>query len=427
MIPGDGQGTVWRPGVVDVRGDRLGHVGPADGAPSHVGPVVDCPGVVMPGMVNTHGHGAMTLLRGVGEGLPLDAWLRRAVWPHEAHLTRDDVYWGMSLACAEMLRCGVTTTCETYFHDEAVVDAVVDAGMRAVVAPGILDLPGSGPSRSWHALLDGAAALYDAAHGRAGRVSIGFGPHAAYTLPVEALSAVGDVARELGALVTIHVAETATEGQALHDAHGVTVPALLCDLGLFDAHTVVAHGVWLTDDDIDLLARKQVAVAHCPQSNAKLGSGIARLRDLLDAGVTVGLGTDGPASNNDLDLWEEMRLAPLLARARSGDPTSVDAALALRLATHGGADALGIAAGTLAPGRLADIVHVRTDDGRFVPVIDDTDVLTHLVWSSASHLVEDVWVAGRQVVSSGRCTTVDDATAIRQVQQRAERLAARSR
>lgn len=422
VVPVDDRGTVWRPGVVDLVGDRLGYVGPVDGAPDHGGATVDCQGLLMPGMVNAHGHGPMTLLRGVGEGLPLDDWLRRAIWPREAHLRRDDVYWGQTLACAEMLRCGVTTTCETYFHDEAVVDAVVDAGMRAVVTPGILDVPGAGPGGGWQGMLDVASELHAAADGRAGLVTVGLGPHAAYTLPLAALRAVGERARELGCLVTIHLAETATEGRDLEQAHGTTVPALLADVGLFAGRAVAAHAVWLTDGDIELLASHHVAVAHCPQSNAKLGSGVARLRDLLAAGVTVALGTDGPASNNDLDLWEEMRLAPMLARAVSGDPTAVDAGCALHMATAGGARALGLATGTLAPGALADVVHVRTDDLRFVPVVEDADLLAHLVWSSASHLVDDVWVGGRQVVVGGRCTTVDDGEARHQVQARAERL-----
>jgi 5-methylthioadenosine/S-adenosylhomocysteine deaminase len=254
-------------------------------------------------------------------------------------------------------------------------------------------------------------------------VTVGLGPHAAYTLPVEALAAVGRRAAELGALVSVHLAETSTEGRALEQAHGCTVPALLADLGLFDGRAVAAHGVWLTDGDIALLADRGVAVAHCPQSNAKLGSGVAPLCALLDAGVTVALGTDGPASNNDLDLWEEMRLAPMLARAVAGDATAVDAPTAFSLATSGGAEALGLAAGTLATGRLADVVHVRTDDLRFVPVVEAGDLLAHLVWSSASHLVDDVWVGGRRVVAGGRCTTVDDRQARHEVQARAERLA----
>ena len=423
VVTADVAGTIWRPGVVDLAGDRIVHVGPVLGAPEHRGRTRMLPGLLMPGLVNTHGHTPMTLLRGVGEGLPLDRWLRHAIWPREAHLTAEDVYWGMTLGCGEMLRCGVTTSCETYFHDAAVVDAVVDAGMRCVVTPGVLDVPDVGPGRGWQAMLEAAAALHAEADGRAGLVRVGIGPHAAYTLPPAALVAAGELARRLDTILTIHLAETEAEDRALRAEHGVTVPALLDRLGVLDARVLAAHAVWLTDADVSLLAERAVAVAHCPQSNAKLGSGIARLADLLRAGVTVGLGTDGPASNNDLDLWEELRLAPLLARARAADASVIGAGQALALATRGGAAALGLDAGVLEPGRLADVVHVRTDDARFVPVLDDADLVSHLVWSSASHLVSDVWVGGRQVVSDGTCVTVDAAAAGAQVQARAARLA----
>jgi len=420
VVTVDKADSIWRPGVVDVVGDRLSYVGSPANAPEHRGTVVDLPGLLMPGLVNTHGHTPMTLLRGVGEGLALDPWLRQAIWPREAHLTPEDVYWGMTLGCGELLRCGVTTSCETYFHDAALIDAVVDAGLRCLVAPGILDLPGA--PGSWRAMLSAAGELHAAADGRAGLVQVGLGPHAAYTLPAEGLRASAELARQLGTFLTLHLAETAIEGQALQEQYGTTVPQWLAATGIFDSPVLAAHCVWLTDEDIAVLAAHRVAVAHCPQSNAKLGSGIARLTDLLDSGVTVGLGTDGPASNNDLDLWEEMRLAPLLARARGADATAVTASRALHLATAGGADALGIAAGVLAPGRLADIVHVRTDDARFVPVLHDEDLVAHLVWSSSSHLVSDVWVGGRRVVRDGVVLTVDATKAARQVQSRAERI-----
>lgn len=422
VVTADPAGTIWRPGIVDVVGDRLGYVGPVEGAPEHRGSVVDLPGLLMPGLVNTHGHSPMTLFRGVGEGLALDRWLRQAIWPREAHLSPEDVYWGMTLGCAELLSCGVTTSCETYFYDAAVVEAAVEAHMRCLVAPGILVVDGS--TRSWEPMVQAAADLHAAAHGRAGLIEVGIGPHGAYTLPPEALRAAADLSCELGTLLTVHLAETRAEDRVLQQTHGTTVPRWLADTGIFAGRVLAAHAVWLTDEDIAVLARHQVAVAHCPQSNAKLGSGVARLADLIGAGVVVGLGTDGPASNNDLDLWEEMRLAPLLARATAGDAAAVSTGQALHLATAGGAAALGIAAGVLERGRLADIVHVRTDDARFVPVLHDTDILAHLVWSSASHLVADVWVGGRQVVDGGVVTTVDIEEAARQVQRRAQRLAA---
>jgi 5-methylthioadenosine/S-adenosylhomocysteine deaminase len=423
VVTCDAAFSVFRPGVVDISGDRITWVGSVRTAPPAPDRVVRLNGLLMPGLVNCHSHSPMTLLRGVGEGLPLERWLREAIWPREANLTAEDVYWGMALACDELLRCGVTTSCETYFHNPSVVDAVVDAGMRCLVTPGIIDLPEGGPDWSWQHLLSSAVELHANASGRGGLVEVGFGPHAAYSLPPEALTEIAAKAQERSALVHVHVAETAHEVRAIEEQHGCRVPELLFRLGVLEARVLAAHSVWLDDGDIEMYRRHDVAVAHCPQSNAKLGSGIARLGDMLAADLRVGLGTDGPASNNDLDLWEEMRLAPLLARATSGDATLISAPQAISLATRCGADALGIPTGALETGRLADLVHLDLDDARFTPVVDQDDLVSHLLWSSSSRLVTDVWVGGRQVVHDGRCLTVDDAEARRQVQHRAERLA----
>jgi 5-methylthioadenosine/S-adenosylhomocysteine deaminase len=423
VVTCDPQFSLFESGAVDVSGDRITWVGRAEDAPRVAVKTVECEGLLMPGLVNTHAHSPMTLLRGVGEGLPVDRWLSEAIWPREAHLTVDDIYWGMLLACDELLRCGVTTSCETYFHDEHVVDAALAAGLRCVVTPGIVHLQDAGDSWTWQYLLEKAQGLYSEAHGRGGLVSIGFGPHSAYTLPPEALSAIAKAALEVDALVHIHVAESLHEGAPIRAAHGISVPRLLARLGLLDARVLAAHCVWLSDDDMDLFAQHDVAVAHCPQSNAKLGSGIARLVDMRSRGLRVGLGTDGPASNNDLDLWEEMRLAPMLARAVGRDATLMKAEDALTLATRGGAEALSLDVGQLASGCLADLVHLDMEDARLVPVLDESDLVSHLLWSSSSRLVRDVWVGGRQVVRDGTCLTVDDAEARAQVQQRALRIA----
>lgn len=377
----------------------------------------------MPGLVNTHGHSPMTLLRGVGEGLPLDRWLSEAIWPREAHLVEDDVYWGMLLACDELLHCGVTTSCELYFHNQKLIEAVVQAGLRCVVTPGILDLPKAGPEGTWQKMLERAVALRSEAEGTAGLVTVGLGPHSAYALPPEALEAVASAAADSGALVATHVAETQEEGMRIAQAHGCTAPQLLERLGVLESPVIAAHCVWLTEEDMEIFARRRVAVAHCPQSNAKLGSGIAPLTRMLAKGLRVGLGTDGPASNNDLDLWEEMRLAPMLARAVSRDATAVRADQALALATREGAAALGLETGQLAPGFLADMIHVDIDDARFVPVLDAQDLVSHLAWASTSSQVTDVWVGGRQVVAQGACLTLDSANAREQVQIRARRIA----
>src|ERR1700723_2608075 len=251
---------------------------------------------------------------------------------------------------------------------------------------------------------------------------MGFGPHAAYTGPPEGIRTIAAEARARDALLQIHLSETAAECQVVWDRYGMSAPALLASEGVLEGRVLAAHAVWLDDDDLALLAAHDVAVAHCPGSNGKLGSGIAPLRALLDRGIRVGLGTDGPASNDDLHLWDEMRLAPLFARSVAGDPDVLSSAAALRLATRGGAEALGLAVGALEVGRPADLIRLRTDDARFVPASSDAELLGHLVWAGAGYLVTDVWGGGRQVGEAGQCTTIDDAHVRAEVGQRARRL-----
>ena len=283
--------------------------------------------------------------------------------------------------------------------------------MPALAAPG---------TRCWRK----PAPLADATAGKHELVQLGFGPHAAYTVPPEGLRAIAAEAQARDALLQIHLSETAAECQVVEERYGMSAPALLASEGVLEGRVLAAHAVWLSDEDLALLAEHDVAVAHCPGSNGKLGSGIAPLRALLDRGVSVGLGTDGPASNDDLHLWDEMRLAPLLARAVAGDPDVLSSAAALRLATRGGGEALGLAVGALEAGRPADLIRLRTDDARFTPALNDAELLGHLVWAGAGYLVTDVWVGGGQVVAEGQCTTVDGARARAEVGQRARRLLA---
>ncbi|RBY92134.1 amidohydrolase [Blastococcus sp. TBT05-19] len=421
-VLGDRAGTVVPDAVVDVADGRITWVGPAAEAPDPGdAELVAVPGVLTPGLVNTHSHAAMVLFRGQGEGLPLDRWLQEVMWPREARLTPEDVEVAMTAASAEMLGNGITTSVEMYFQPERIAAAVGTTGARAVIATPLLPLPGMPPvAEQLEAAVSLAATAPDD-----GTVEYGIGPHAAYTVPLPVLADAARAAREHGLLLHLHVAETATEGADLLAQHGLSVPALLASYDVLGGRVLAAHCVHLDDADLELWQEYDVAVAHCPASNAKLASGVAPLRPMLDRGIRVGLGTDGPASNDSLDLFADLRLAAGLARLRERSATALTAAEAFWLATGAAADAIGRPdLGRLEAGRRADLVHVDTRDLVFEPVGDPEDVLAHLVWSGAGRHVRDVWVGGRPVVRDGAGTTVDVDALRADVAERAARLAA---
>jgi 5-methylthioadenosine/S-adenosylhomocysteine deaminase len=423
--------SVVRDAVLDIDAEgRIGYVGPRAAAPPAAGPVHALTGILLPGLVNAHAHTAMTGLRGLGGDLPLMRWLTEVIWPAEARLDADDVRAGMLVGALEMLTAGITTSVEMYFLNDAVVDAVLAAGSRAVVTPGIIAMPGWDRLGSWEQMLDSTSRWIDTDGLRFGpgeRIELGYGPHAAYTLPPEALVAAGAAARERGALVHIHVAETAGEDAPIRDRHG-SVPRLLDELGVLGggARVLAAHAVHLSDADIALLARHGAGVAHCPGSNSKLASGVARLLDLRTAGIPVGLGTDGPASHDDLDLWDDARLAARLARLSTQDAAALTAGQALLLATRGGAAAIGRDdLGTLRAGGWADLVHLSADDPAFAAGLDvpDGQLVANLVWGAGARAVRDVWVAGEQVVDHGAPTRADPVEAHAALRNRVRRLA----
>jgi 5-methylthioadenosine/S-adenosylhomocysteine deaminase len=328
----------------------------------------------------------------------------------------------MTAASAEMLANGVTTSVEMYFHPERIAAGVGTTGARAVIATPLIPLPGLPPfEEQLRTALDLAATAPED-----GTVEYGIGPHAAYTVPLPVLREAAAAARASGLLLHLHVAETATEGADLLAAHGLSVPALLAAHDVLGGRVLAAHCVHMDDADLALWQEHDVAVAHCPASNAKLASGVAPLRAMLDRGVRVGLGTDGPASNDGLDLLADARLAASLARLAGRSATALTAAEAFWLATGGAADAIGRPdLGQLAVGRRADLVHVDTRDLAFEPVGDPADLLAHLVWSGGGRYVRDVWVGGRPVVRDGASTTVDTGALRTGVASRAARLAAR--
>ncbi len=408
VLPCDASCSVLRDAVVDVVDGRITYVGGAADAPAFSGEVRRLTGILLPGLVNTHAHSPMTVLRGLGSDLPLLRWLQEQMWPNEARMTAADVGAGMLLGAVEMLRHGVTTSAEMYFHGEELATSVLAAGSRVVFGGAILDVPGM----SWRSLTDSVSKWIDADGLRFGpfdRIELGYGPHSAYTLSPAQLGAVAEEARSRGALLQVHVAESPEEDLAQRAEFG-SVPSLLASSGVLSGRVLSAHSVHLSDDDIALYALHGVGVAHCPGSNAKLASGIARVPALVAAGVNVGLGTDGPASNDDLDLFEEARLAGLFARVSAMDATVFGAAQALLMATRGGAAALSRDdIGVLEAGRWGDVVHIDADDPAFATGLDapDSQLLANLVWASGARRVSDVWVAGEHVVAGGESTKVD--------------------
>jgi 5-methylthioadenosine/S-adenosylhomocysteine deaminase len=417
--------SIHAPGFVDLADGLVVSVGeladaprlPADGLEHRLG------GILMPGMVNGHAHSAMTVLRGAGEGLPLDRWLTEVIWPREARLEPDDARIGMLVGGAELLLSGVTTTNEMYFFPEAVAAGAAEAGIRSIVSAAVVEAPGVDRFGTPEQTIAEALDLRDR-YAANDLVEIGLGPHSAYALGDGALAALGRVSVEESMFLHIHLAETRTEGDGVTARTGKRVPRHLADLGVFDGRCSAAHCVWVDDEDVAVLRDLAVGVAHCPGSNGKLASGIAPVAGMRAAGVAVGVATDGPASNNDLDLLDEARLAVLYARLHESDAAALTAYDALRMLTSEAAAALGRPdIGALVPGRRADLVRLSLDHIAADPILDPTDVVTHLVWAASARDVTDVWVGGRQVVSAGQITTVDVAGARKRLRAAARRVA----
>jgi 5-methylthioadenosine/S-adenosylhomocysteine deaminase len=363
---------------------------------------------LIPGLVNTHTHAAMTLFRGVADDLALMDWLNQHIWPAEARLVSDEfVYDGSLLACAEMLKGGVTCFNDMYFFPEATARACLQAGMRASLGIVTIEFRSSYASDAQDYLNKGMA-LRDQLRDEA-LLSFCLAPHAPFSVTDETFAQIAIYANELDLPVHIHLHESANEVADSTAQHGVRPLARLDKHGLLGPGLIAVHSVHLTPEEIALFARHGCSVAHCPSSNLKLASGIAPVAALTRAGVNIGLGTDGAASNNRLDLFEEMRLAALLAKGSSLDPTVMPAMKALEAATLGGARALGLQdrIGSLETGKFADITAVRLSDTELQPCFDP---VSHIVYAAGRNHVTDVWVHGKRVVSGGNLLTLDEAS-----------------
>lgn len=394
--------------AIAITGERILAVGPNDEVEAAFAPqtLVDLNRhAVIPGLVNAHGHGAMTLLRGAAEDLPLQQWLTEVIWPLEAkHLSPEFVRTGTELAMAEMLSRGITTFADMYYYPEEVAKCASRAGMRVEVAFPILDFANDWSRNADEALHKGMA-LYDDYHDDP-LVTIAFGPHSAYAVSREALEQTVMYAAELGLAVQTHLHENAAEVAEAQGRVGKSWVHYLHELGLLSPSLQAVHMTQLTDDELDLVARHNVNVIHCPHSNLKLASGICAVERLRAAGVNVALGTDGAASNNTLDLLGEARLAALLAKQTGNDTTLGNAGQMLHMATLAGARALGLdeETGSLEPGKLADMVAFDLGAPRFAPMRDPVATLIH---GAPADAVSHVWVAGQCLYKNGTFTTLD--------------------
>ena len=403
IVPVDPPGQVLERHVVAVRDGRIEALLPMAEAAPRFGsyPVLDLPDhVLIPGLVNAHTHAAMSLMRGLADDLPLMRWLEDHIWPAEGrHVSAAMVRDGTLLACAEMLRGGITCFNDMYFFPEASLEAARGAGMRVALGIIVVEFPSAYASDAADYLRKGLA-LRDR-EGEDPLVSFCLAPHAPYTVSDASFRQVAKLAAELDLPVHVHLAETEDENRRSLAEHGMRPVGRLQRLGLLGPGLIAVHAVHLEQAEIELLGSHAASIAHCPSSNLKLASGFAPIEALRQAGANLCLGTDGAASNNRLDLLQEMRTAALLAKAVAGDAQALPAHAALRAATLGGAQALGIEglAGSIAPGKAADLVAVALRGPELAPCYDP---VSHLVYAAGREHVTHVWVNGEARVIDGR-------------------------
>jgi len=406
VLPMDDEHTVYPDGCVAILGDSISAVGPKESFSSaRAGRVMDCRGgIVLPGLVNAHTHAAMTLFRGLADDLPLMTWLHDYIFPAEAGLTRDMVYKGTLLACAEMILSGTTTFCDMYLFEDAAARAADEAGMRAVLGEVLYDFdsPNYGPIEAGFAFTE---SLIQQWKGHP-RIVIAVEPHTTYTCGPDLLRRSHEIAEKWDVPLVIHVSETLSEVEQISSKYGRTPVGYLDGLGFLCPRLVGDHCVVLTEDDIRLIAERDVKVSHNPESNMKLASGAAPVAGLLSAGVTVGLGTDGCASNNNLDLFGEMDSAAKLHKAVCRDATVLDAFTVLSMANRNGAKALGLSRliGSLTPGKRADVIVVDTQKPHLAPMYNPA---SHLVYACRGSDVDTSIINGRVVMENRRLLTLD--------------------
>lgn len=408
LVPVEPAGVVLRDHALGIREGRIALLAPRDEAlrqgAREVRELPNC--LLAPGLVNAHGHAAMSLLRGIADDLPLMTWLHEHIWPAESQWVDEDfVRDGTELAIAEQLKGGITCFSDMYFYPQVACESVHKAGVRAQISVPVLDFPVPGALNAAEALRKGLQLFDDLKQHP--RIRIAFGPHAPYTVSDDKLEEIRVLADELDAGIQMHVHETAQEVAEATARQGERPLARLARLGLLGPRFQAVHMTQIDDADLALLVEHNCSVIHCPESNLKLASGFCPVERLWQSGVNVAIGTDGAASNNDLDLLGETRTAALLAKAVAGSATALNAHSALRMATLNGARALGLEAqvGSLEVGKLADVVAFDLSGLAQQPIYDP---VSQLIYASGRDCVKHLWVGGKQLLEDGRLTRMDE-------------------
>ncbi|WPN99840.1 TRZ/ATZ family hydrolase [Pseudomonas sp. MUP55] len=408
LVPVEPAGVVLKEHGLGIRDGCIVFIGPRAAALKlEASEVRELPGMLLsPGLINAHGHAAMSLFRGLADDLPLMTWLEKHIWPAEAKWVDEAfVRDGTDLAIAEQLKGGITCFSDMYFYPKVASDCVHKSGMRAQIAIPILDFPIPGASSADEAIRQGIELFGDLKHHP--RIKITFGPHAPYTVNDDNLEKIRIIAEELDAAIHMHVHETAFEVQQAVEQTGERPLARLGRLGLLGPRFQAVHMTQISEDDLALLVESNTSVIHCPESNLKLASGFCPVERLWQAGVNVAIGTDGAASNNDLDLLGETRTAAMLAKAVAGSATALDAHRALRMATLNGARAMGLEQqiGSLEVGKAADIVAFDLSGLAQQPIYDP---VSQLIYATGRDCVKHLWVAGKQLLDDRQLTRMDE-------------------
>jgi len=411
-------------GAVALKGDRIIAVGQASrvGKEIEAKEVLDASGcLIMPGLINLHTHAAMTCFRGLVDDLPHQVWLHEHIFPAEArHVSEETVYWGTMLAAVEMIKSGTTTFCDGYFCEDGAARAVVASGIRAIVAQGVIDFPAPGvPDPRIN--VKAAEAFVFRWQGKSPNLVPSIFCHSPYTCSVETLTRAKEVCKQHGILFQIHLSETKDEVEEVEKRYGSRPADHLRTLGLLDAETLCHHAVWVSGEEIAILAENNVGVSHNPESNMKLASGVAPVPAMLASGIKVGLGTDGCASNNNLDMFQEMDTTAKLHKVHWGDPTICSAVQVVAMASSGGASALGMGGelGSLGPGKKADIITIDLNQPHLTPMYEPC---SHLVYAARGADVRDVIVDGRVIMRQRQLIEIDEQEIMAKVREIADNI-----